>query len=213
MYVPSAFRVEELAALHAFIDDNSFAMLVTQVDDSIEASHVPLLLDPDDGPSGTLIGHLARANPQWHGFTAGREAMAAFAGPHSYISPRWYRTAPAVPTWNYAAVHVYGIPEVVDDPVSVASILDRLVARFDPTLPQPWTRHAPEDFRERMMRGIQAFRMPITRIDGKFKLSQNRPAEDRASVWRVLAGSDAAGEQALWRFARDAGVIPGSDEP
>lgn len=212
MYVPSAFRVEEPAALRGLIDDYSFATLVTQVDGRIEVSHVPLLLEPDDA-SGTLIGHLAWANPQWQGFADNREAVAVFSGPHAYISPRWYRTAPAVPTWNYAAVHVYGIPETVDDPIAVAAILDRLVARFDPTLPQPWTRHAPADFRERMMRGIQAFRMPITRIEGKFKLSQNRPVTDRESVWHTLADSDAAGDRALWRFAGGAGVVPGGDEP
>ena len=207
MYVPSAFRVDDGPALRRLIEQHSFATLVSRVDGRIEASHVPLMLDPDDGPSGTLLGHLARANPQWHGFGEDQEALVIFQGPHAYISPRWYRNAPAVPTWNYTAVHVYGRPEPVDERSAVAGILDRLVARHDPAMPQPWSEHAPADFRERMMGAIQAFRMPVTRMEGKFKLSQNRPAEDRENVWRTLARSDSGADRALWRFARDAGVI------
>lgn len=209
MFVPPAFRVDDRTTLHALMTHHPFATLITVGDDGMEASHLPLLLDTSGDGYGTLIGHVSGGNAQRHAFRNDRQALAIFHGPDAYVSPRWYANSPAVPTWNYATVHAYGTPRAVDDQREATAIVDRLVARFDPQLPQPWSAHAPADFRDRMMAGIQAFRMPVTRLQGKYKLSQNRPPEDQAGVWNALAESDHPGDQALVALAREAGLAGG----
>src|SRR5712691_2090561 len=177
MYVPEDFREDHPAAVHALIRAYGFATLVT-VDGGVPfASHVPLLLDADRGPHGTLLGHVARGNPQWRHFGAS-PALAIFQGPHGYVSPSWYATAPAVPTWNYAAVHAVGVPHVLEDEAAVRALLARLVAVHEAPLPVPWTLALPADFEARMVRGIVAFEMPVDRLEGKRKLSQNRSGDD-----------------------------------
>jgi transcriptional regulator len=183
MYVPKAFREDDPARLHGFLAAWSFALLVTDVDGVPGATHLPLVLDAGAGPHGTLIGHVARANPQWQTFDGTRQALAVFQGPHAYVSPTWYATAPAVPTWNYAAVHAYGRPRVLEGAAATRDAVARLVAIHDPA----WSlADQPEDFIAGMLRGIVAFAMPIERLEGKLKLSQNRPAADRPGIVRAL---------------------------
>jgi len=125
MYLPKPFREDDPARLHALIRAHGFATLISERDGEPFASHLPLLLDAERGPRGTLLGHMARANPQWRSFDQGRAALAIFHGPHCYVSPSWYANAPAVPTWNYAAVHAYGRPRVLEDGGEVRALLGR----------------------------------------------------------------------------------------
>ena len=183
MYIPKAFEVTDRATLHDFIEANSFATLVTSIDDAPFATRLPMLLERETGAYGTLIGHVARANPHWRSFDGKALAVAMFDGPHAYISPNWYVTAPAVPTWNYATVHAYGAPRVIEDPHRVEAIVDRLVAIHEASMPRPWsTRILPPEFKSNLLRAIVGFEMPINRIEGKFKFGQNRPIEDQVST-------------------------------
>jgi transcriptional regulator len=179
MYIPEAFRETRLDLLQAFMQQHSFGLLVSHQAGCLEASHLPLLLDADRGPSGTLIGHMARANPQWRGFRAADELLVIFSGPHAYISPSWYETRLSVPTWNYAAVHAYGVPHLVEEPAAVRSILEAMVQTYEAPFDAPWPMDLPDDFVERMMKAIVGFEITITRLDGKLKLGQNRSQADQ----------------------------------
>jgi transcriptional regulator len=187
MYIPKAFAVTDREVLHAFIEANSFATLVTTVEGAPIATRLPILLDRAAGTHGTLIGHVARANPQWRSFGDDGPALAMFDGPHAYISPHWYATAPSVPTWNYATVHAYGTPRIIDDPRRVEEIVDRLAATYEAVLPQPWSaREIPAEFKSNLLKAIVGLEMPIDRIEGKFKFGQNRPLEDQVAMLATL---------------------------
>jgi transcriptional regulator len=185
MYLPPVFAETDLAKLHAFIEQNSFGLLVSQVDGQPFASHLPLLLNRRAGPYGCLIGHLARANPQWRE-AAGQQVLAVFSGPHAYISPRWYEAELVVPTWNYVAVHAYGSFAIVDDRDALTDILHQFVRVYEQSMPQPWALTGPEEFVRRMVAQVVGFHIPIERLEGKWKLNQNQPAERRTKVIRVL---------------------------
>ena len=134
MYIPKLFREEDVSVLHALMQTYSFATVVTQHEGVPYATHLPLTLRPEQGPYGTLIGHMARANPQWRDFgmqgEGEQEALVIFQGPHTYVSPSWYTVHPSVPTWNYAAVHAYGVPEIVDDEAALYTMLQHLVQKL-----------------------------------------------------------------------------------
>jgi transcriptional regulator len=202
MYLPKAFEVTDLQVLHEFIERNSFATLVSMVDGQLFATHLPLLLDRTRSTHGALLGHLARANPQWRAFDGQQEALVIFQGPHAYVSPSWYATSPAVPTWNYTAVHVYGAPQVIDDEATFSNLLDRLIAYYEAGMPAPWPGILPTDFRANLMKGIVGFVMPIQGIEGKFKLSQNRSREDQCRVVHRLEVSADPMAQALGEVTR-----------
>ncbi len=187
MYCPEAFAVSDPEQLQRFIAQYSFATLVSTVDGHPFATHLPLLLDPGMSTHGTLLGHMARANPQWQAFESGQEVLAIFQGPHAYISPSWYETTPAVPTWNYATVHVYGVPRIIEDSQRLATLVDRLTAVYESGMPQPWPGDIPMDFKQKLLKAIVGFVIDITRIEGKFKLGQNRPLVDQQAVARRLA--------------------------
>ena len=138
MYIPTAFAESDLTNLHDFIEQNSFGLLVTHVDGLPFASHLPFLLERTTGPKGTLVGHLARANPQW-AEASGQNALATFSGPHAYISPTWYESEQVVPTWNYVAVHVYGRIQIIEDEPSLLEIVQRSVHFYEQAMPRPWS--------------------------------------------------------------------------
>ena len=186
MYIPSYFAETDVAKLHATIEQYSFATLVSQYDGEPFASHLPLLIDRDSGPAGTLLGHMARANPQWES-AAGQNVLAIFSGPHAYISPQWYEAESVVPTWNYVAVHAYGRLELIEDPTEVERLLERMIALYETPQPRPWRLAEPPAFMEKMLRQIVAFRIPIAKLEGKWKLNQNRPAEQQQRVIAALA--------------------------
>ena len=204
MYIPKHFVIAETAACHRVIVGNGFGELVTLDDAGLPfASHLPFLIDPARGASGTLMAHMARANPQWQHFASGKPALAMFQGPHAYISPAWYATHPAVPTWNYIAVHAYGVPTIVDTPAAVKDILRRLVEANEAANGTTWRMGAlTEEYLGSMMRAIVAFEIPVDRLEGKAKLSQNRDAIDRARVAEALAASGDPLAQATSREMR-----------
>ncbi|MCG5239960.1 FMN-binding negative transcriptional regulator [Azospirillum doebereinerae] len=194
MYVPPAFREDDLPTLHAAMREARLANLVTATGEGLMATPLPLFLAPDEGPNGTLYGHLARANPQWKQPAVG-DAIALFTGPEAYVSPSWYAAkgehGKVVPTWNYVAVHAYGPAEFFDDADRLLDVVTRLTDLHEGTRAAPWAvADAPDDFIRAQLRGIVGLRLPIARIEGKRKMSQNRPAADRAGVAVGLAASD-----------------------
>jgi transcriptional regulator len=185
MYNPPLFKEDRIEVLHDAIRRMGLATLVTQTADGLIASHMPMLLDPEPAPYGTLIGHLARPNPQAHGAIG--EGLAIFRGPDAYITPSWYATkrqnGKVVPTWNYVAIHAYGAVEFFNDPERLRDVVTRLTERHEAERAQPWAvTDAPPDFIDGMLKGIVGLAIPIARLEGKWKMSQNRPAEDRAGV-------------------------------
>jgi len=212
LYLPPAFREDHIDAVHEAIAHSGIATLVTLTADGLIASHVPMLLDPEPGPYGTLLGHLARPNPQAKGALPGVEALAIFQGLDAYITPSWYetkrRTGKVVPTWNYETVHAYGPISFFNDPERLRAIVTRLTDRQEAARAQPWAvTDAPEDFVQVMLKAITGFAIPITRLEGKRKLSQNRPAEDVAGV---VAGLDAEGRPDM---AREVALANNSTSP
>jgi transcriptional regulator len=195
VYVPALFKEDRIDVLHDAIRRTGLATLVTLGPDGLIASHVPMLLDAEPRPNGTLVGHLARPNPQARGAIG--EALAIFQGPDAYITPSWYatkqRTGKVVPTWNYVAIHAYGPITFFDDTERLRDAVTRLTARQEAGRAQPWAvADAPADFINGMLRGIVGFALPITRLEGKWKMSQNRPAEDRAGVVEGLRAEQRA---------------------
>jgi len=204
MYRPGHFDIDDKSALFRVMRDNSFALLVSSGRGGVVASHIPLFLDGDGDGAGRLLGHLARPNEQWRDFDGKAEAMAVFQGPHSYVSPSWYVSEMMVPTWNYVAVHAYGRPRVVADATLTRAHLERLVATYESPATGPWSMaRLPDNYVARMMKGIVAFEMPIERLEGKFKLSQNRSAADREGAIRGLEASGDAVAAEMARLMRE----------
>lgn len=205
MYVPGHFAAADLAFCHRVIREYPFAPIATpDPAGELIVSHLPFVLDPDRGPMGTLVGHVARASPHAEAIAAGTTSIVVFTGPHAYVSPTWYETHPAVPTWNYCAVHISGIARVLDEPTTRAYLI-RLARHFEGPATTAWRFEAqPEEFQAKMMRGIVAFDLEISQLQGKAKLSQNRPQADVARVIAALEASSAPAdaEVARWMSAR-----------
>jgi transcriptional regulator len=201
MYVPAAFRMSDADELHGFIRAHSFATLVTQGKGGMTATHLPLLLDPDFGPHGRLLGHMARANPQWRDVEG--EALVIFPGPHAYVSPTWYETPGTVPTWNYVTVHAYGALQLVEDRDDLHDILRRLVSVYERGMLEPWTYDDADPDIENMLKPIIGFHIEISRLEGKWKLNQNHPEERRRKVIRALETRTDDDSRAIARLIAD----------
>lgn len=203
MYVPSSFHVSDGRILESFIGRYGFATLVTSSSEGLIASHIPVTLRTR-GDAKHLIGHVARANNQWRAFDGKAEALAIFHGPHAYVSPTWYATSPAVPTWNYAAVHVYGKPAASEDRDFITAALAELVSKYEGTRSNPWRAEdlAPDVF-DKLASAIVAFEMPIERIEGKFKLGQNRSRDDREGMLAGLRGEGTSDAELLATFIQE----------
>ncbi|MCF8468975.1 MAG: FMN-binding negative transcriptional regulator [Sneathiella sp.] len=187
MYVPPHFSVPGTETLIRLLPDASFATMVSTGDDCIPlATHLPFSYDESRGEFGTLIAHMARANPHGQILEKG-EALVIFQGPHSYISPSYYATDINVPTWNYVAVHAYGTPKIIENMEEVRALLNRLTFENERQLPKPWN---PDQLDQKrltgLMRGIIAFEIPISQIEGKAKLGQNKSVEDQAAVKSII---------------------------
>ena len=205
MYVPSHFEETRTEVLHQLIRDHSQAVLVTLGSGGLTANHIPFELDPDPAPFGTLRGHVARANPVWHDFSKEMEALVVFQGPQAYISPSWYetkkQTGKVVPTYNYIVVHAHGALRVVQDQAWLRDLVERLTNRFEGQKSEPWrVTDAPGEFVNKLLGAIVGLEMPVTRLIGKWKLSQNRPQEDRDGVVRGLSESGDADQLAMARL-------------
>ncbi|MGF1457548.1 MAG: FMN-binding negative transcriptional regulator [Leptolyngbyaceae cyanobacterium] len=200
MYRPPAFREDDTDKLVAFMQAHSFATLVSSVNGQIRASHIPLVTTVIDH-SLTLTGHLARQNPQALTLETG-EALAIFTGPHAYISPKHYEQQENVPTWNYIAVHAYGVPRVItlqQAPDKMAAMIDDMTNTYEASFQQQW-HSLSESYRVGMMNGIIGFEMPVTRLEGKYKLSQNRSETDRRNVAQALKSSPDPHSQIVGRI-------------
>jgi transcriptional regulator len=190
MYLPERLREDDLPTLHALMRDHSFAALVTQHEGVLCASHLPLILAADEGPYGTLYGHMARANAQWQDFEVSQDVLVIFQGPHTYVSPSWYaEDAANVPTWNYAVVHAYGSPRLITDEGACQALLVALVRTHEAPFATPWRFQMPEAERRQKMQAIVTFAIRITRLEGKLKLSQNRSRADQRQVAKALQQS------------------------
>ena len=191
MYNPSHFREERPEILRAAIAQHPLATLVTIGVDGLCASHIPLLYDPADGPYGTLRGHMARANQQWNTLQPDASALAIFRGPQQYISPSWYaakqKHGKVVPTWNYVIVEAAGPLRVIEDPAWLLENVRALTTSQEQSRDTPWkVEDAPADYIAGLLKAIVGVEMKIQRWEGKWKMRQNRPAEDRAGIIEAL---------------------------
>ena len=207
MYTPSNFAINDLPELQQQILGTRLAVLVTHGEEGLQASHLPLLLRPDQGPNGTLYGHFARANPQWKALQNGAQALVIFAGADAYVSPGFYPSkaehGKVVPTWNYVAVHAYGTAEVFTDADRLRDLVSALTDRHEAGRNNPWkVADAPADYIDGMLKAIVGFALPIQCLEGKRKLSQNRSPADIAGVREGLAASPDAPDQALAHLMR-----------
>lgn len=211
MYTPAHFAETRADVMHALMAAHPLGTLVTLTPAGLDANHIPFEIDPSvtaAAPHGTLLAHVARANPVWRDTRAGVDALVIFQGPQAYITPTWYvETKPAggkvVPTWNYCVVHAHGPLIVRDDPAWLRGQLERLVRRHESTRPAPWhLSDAPADFIEKQIAAIVGIEIPITRMAGKWKVSQNRPAADRAGVVAGLEASHHADAAAMADLVR-----------
>ncbi len=193
MYIPPAFKDDDVESIRATVRGARLATLATATSEGLVATPLPLFLDETEGEQGVLYGHLAKANPQWRLPPIG-EAMAIFMGPEAYVTPSWYatkqETGKVVPTWNYVAVHAYGPIEFFLEPERLLDVVTRLTNKHEGARAKPWAvADAPADFIATQLRGIVGVRIPVTRFEGKRKMSQNRPEADRVGVAAGLATS------------------------
>jgi len=210
MFLPKHFEETRVEVLHGLVRAHPLGALVTLGAGGLEANHIPFEIDSDPAPFGTLRGHVARANPVWRELSRGADALAIFQGPATYVSPSWYPTkqegGKVVPTWNYAVVHAYGPLRAVDDPAWLRAFVERLTNRHESGRTAPWhVTDAPADYVDKMVTAIVGIELPVTRLLGKWKTSQNRVARDRAGVVAGLEqdGGDAA--RAMAALVRETG--------
>jgi transcriptional regulator len=199
MYSPSYNRLEDRAELLAFMRANNFPVLVTGTGGALHASHLPVMI----GKAEPLVldMHMARNNPQWKEFFDDQEVMVVFSGPHAYVSPRWYEEKERVPTWNYAAVHAYGLPKVIADPKAKHESQRRLVAAMDPQWLPEFDKLS-EKYVTMMLEGIVNFEIAVTRVETRWKLSQNRSRREMELIAAQLGKSPDSGENSLAALTR-----------
>ena len=187
MYLPKHFEETRVQTLHELIRAHPLGALVVLTSRGLAANHIPFEVEPDPAPFGTLRGHIARANPLWRDFSPDVEALAIFQGPGTYISPSWYQTkretAKVVPTWNYAVVHAHGAVRFIVDRAWLRGFVEKLTSRHEAGRREPWkVTDAPADYIDKQLGAIIGIEIPITRLVGKWKVSQNRPTQDRDGV-------------------------------
>jgi transcriptional regulator len=185
MYLPPKFREQGHSTLIEIIRKYPFATVITLEDGRPFVSHLPMLVELRKLDEIVLLGHMAKANPQWKHFGEG-EVFVIFNGPHAYITPQWYVDSLNVPTWNYAVVHAAGRAQLVDTFEGIENILKKTVTEFERHEPKPWQYDLPEEFRSNLVQGVMGFEIQVTHLEGKLKLSQNRTPEDRAGVLEGL---------------------------
>ncbi len=189
MYVPKLFAIDDVSQLHDFMEKFNFAALVTQRDGELTASHIPFLLDRSVEPHGVLRAHIAIRNPQIKDLQSGSKALVIFQGPHTYVSPSWYVNPENVPTWNYTVVHAYGVPKIGNKAAMIALLKD-LTAKHEGSFERPWDFDPNAEWIQKLLMEIVAFEIKIEKLEGKFKLNQNRKPEDREGVIQTLSASD-----------------------
>ncbi|MBO20478.1 MAG: transcriptional regulator [Chloroflexi bacterium] len=188
MYLPRYYEVDDRERLFQFMRDNGFGILFSHTGDEPMASHLPFVVDEEGGEQGLIIGHMARANRQWR-YADGQQVLVVFHGPHSYVSPTWYREEDVVPTWNYVAVHATGTFRAVGDKAGMEENVARLTDFYEASQPQPWQADFSTEYSEQMMKRVMGFEIEITRLQGKWKLNQNHPEPRRRRVAEQLSRS------------------------
>jgi transcriptional regulator len=206
MYVPKHFAETSVPVLHELIRSHSLGTVVTLTSQGLSANHIPFEVDPEPSPFGTLRGHVARANPVWHEHRADVEGLIVFQGPDAYVSPSWYvtrqETGKVVPTWNYAVVHAYGPLKVIEDREWLRGLVERLTNQHESSQRDPWkVSDAPVDYIDQQLAAIIGLEIPITRLIGKWKVSQNRPP-DQAAVAAALEQQGSEASVAVARLVR-----------
>ncbi|MGA8490262.1 MAG: FMN-binding negative transcriptional regulator [Terriglobales bacterium] len=204
MYIPEFNRQEDRSAILAFMRANPFAILVSNVAGSPFATHLPLLID-ETGDQIVVQGHMAKANPHWKSMREGEESLIIFHGPHAYISPSLYEHRESVPTWNYAAVHVYGEPTLFTDEEGLKATLHRMINTFESSYMAQWSELS-EQYRSRMMKHIVGFEIKAKRLEAKFKLSQNRTTGEQARVIECLNQSQDSNVSGVAQLMRQEGL-------
>jgi transcriptional regulator len=201
MYIPSAFAITDPVKIAEVISAHNFGMMISKDGDSLFASHLPFLYKPESGKHGLLTSHLAKANRHWKLFNEQEETLVIFNGPHAYISPNWYVAEVAVPTWNYVTVHVYGKARVLESDAELTTILEETVNKHESGLPEPWTTaKLSGEMETKLHQALVGFEIEITRVEGKFKLGQNRSKEDQLKMMSVLKKATDTESQLLAQF-------------
>lgn len=209
MYLPKHFEETRVHILHGLIRTYPLGALVMRGPDGLDANHIPFEIDPEPGPFGTLRGHIARANPLWREQPPDATALVIFQGPDTYVSPSWYATktdtGKVVPTWNYAVVHAHGAVRFIDDRTWLRGFVEKLTTRHESPRREPWRiTDAPPDYIESQLGAIIGLEIPIARLVGKWKVSQNRPAADREGAAEGLSREGGAAGDAMARLIREA---------
>ncbi|MET0498603.1 MAG: FMN-binding negative transcriptional regulator [Steroidobacteraceae bacterium] len=197
MYVPKHFEETDRQVLHSLIRAHPLGTWVTLASTGLLVNHIPFLLSAAGGTHGTLVGHVARANPVWKTFSTTEPSVVIFQGAESYISPSWYASkqehGKVVPTWNYAVVHAHGMPRAIEDPAWILDLVSRLAEEHENQQPLPWrVGDAPPDYIDRLLGAIVGIEIPVQALAGKWKVSQNRPVQDRRGVIAGLESRDDA---------------------
>lgn len=202
MFIPNSFKMTELADKHQFIKEFGFGVVIS-FENNLSATHLPFILDTDEGEQGVLYAHCAKANPHWKSID-GANVLVIFTGPHSYISPSWYTTKSAVPTWNYTAVHAYGVASLLA-PQDTVKAVDQVVKKYEPQL--LIDRNIVTDpLKHKMLAGIVGFKIELTKLEGQLKLGQNRSKDDQAGIYSALNRSSNYDDLALAKYMQKLGM-------
>ncbi len=204
MYTPSNIKMNDMSVAHDFINEFGFGIIVSN---SLAGTHIPFILHRDEGGNGVLYSHCAKANPHWKELE-GAEVLIIFAGPHSYISPSWYAQSPAVPTWNYAAVHAYGKVSLLNGNQTL-EVVEEVVHKYEPELLVK-RDVVTNEFRDKLLSGIVGFKVELSKIEGKLKLGQQRKVVDQMGVYNALTNSSDLNAQSLAKYMKEQSLGTGS---
>ncbi|SBS33955.1 Protease synthase and sporulation protein PAI 2 [Marinomonas spartinae] len=194
MYIPNNIKMQDRSVIHDFINEFGFGIMVST---SLTGTHIPFVLHSDEGENGVLYSHCAKANTHWKELE-GADVLIVFSGPHSYISPNWYAQSPAVPTWNYAAVHAYGKVSLLNDKQTLEAV-EEVVHQYEPELLVK-RDVITDEFRDKLLPAIVGFKVELSHIEGKLKLGQQRKTDDQAGVYNALKNSQDLGAQSLANY-------------
>jgi transcriptional regulator len=198
MFIPNKFKITELVDKQQFIEEFGFGVVIS-TDEALSATHLPFILQTNEGEQGVLYAHCAKANPLWKNLE-GQNVLVIFTGPHAYISPSWYSTKPAVPTWNYTAVHAYGVASLLN-PQDTLKAVDQLVEKYEPQLLID-RDIVTDQIKHKMLSAIVGFKIELTKLEGKLKLGQNRNEEDQAGIYKALSSSNNFDNLALAKYMK-----------
>jgi transcriptional regulator len=186
LYIPKYFEINDLSRIKEFLDSYGFGLLINNAQDDLTGTHLPFLYEANEGDKGVLYTHVARNNPQWQSLSPDKKVLAVFSGPHGYISPSWYSSNPAVPTWDYTAIHIYAYPELIEDKEKLNDLLTKTANFYEKQNGTDWKPDFTGDYYQKLAQAIVGIKLKIVDIQASFKLSQNKSAEDKNKVIAAL---------------------------